>query len=150
MEEEKKGPGFVVRDKRLFDEAGERRPEASEEIKVTPEKPQPEKPQMEKQESKQQAEQQKPPELADQEHFPEVNFVNFILSLSTSAMFHFGDIPDPATGQPEKNLSAAKQTIDILSMLKTKTQGNLDSQEQSLLDGMLYELRMRYVKEMGG
>jgi hypothetical protein len=144
MEEEKKGAGFVVRDKRLFDEAGDRR-EASEEIKETIEKPH-----VEKQESKQQAEQQKPPEPADQEHFPEVSFVNFILSLSTSVMFHFGDIPDPVTGQPEKNLSAAKQTIDILALLKTKTQGNLDSQEQSLLDGVLYELRLRYVKEMGG
>lgn len=78
---------------------------------------------------------------------PEVNFLNFILSLSTTVMFHFGDFPDPTSGEVKKNIPAAKQTIDILSMLKDKTKGNLDNQEKSLLDDLLYELKMRYVKE---
>jgi len=47
----------------------------------------------------------------------------------------------------EKNLQAAKQTIDILGMLKEKTEGNLDNSEKELLDGVLSESRMRYVKE---
>ncbi|MCG6538370.1 MAG: DUF1844 domain-containing protein, partial [Syntrophales bacterium LBB04] len=61
----------------------------------------------------------------------------------------FGDFPDPETKQADKNLTAAKQIIDTLSMLKEKTEGNLDENEQNLIDGALYELRMRYVKEKG-
>ena len=84
----------------------------------------------------------------DQEQdYPAVNFTNFVLSLSTSALFHFGDFPDSEEGAPQKNLSAAKQTIDILDMINEKTKGNLDKNESSLIQGVLYELKMRYVKE---
>jgi hypothetical protein len=76
-----------------------------------------------------------------------VNFVNFVLSLSTTAMYHFGDFPDPISKKAQRNLAAAKQTVDILGMLRSKTEGNLDDNEKSLLDGLLFELRMRYVKE---
>lgn len=79
---------------------------------------------------------------------PEIDFSTFIFSLSTSALFHFGDFPDPSTQKAEKNLLAAKQTIDLLGMLKEKTRGNLDPGEEELLDNFLFELRMRYVKEM--
>jgi hypothetical protein len=82
-----------------------------------------------------------------EEAFPEVSFVNFILSLSTTAMYHFGDFPDPVSQKAQRNLTAAKQTIDILGMLRSKTEGNLDNNEKSLIDGLLFELRMRYVKE---
>jgi hypothetical protein len=43
----------------------------------------------------------------------------------------------------------AKQTIDILSMLEEKTEGNLDGEEKNLLKNMLYDLRLMYVKEIG-
>ncbi|OHE17196.1 MAG: hypothetical protein A2X96_05030 [Syntrophobacterales bacterium GWC2_56_13] len=76
-----------------------------------------------------------------------MNFTSFIFSLSTTAMYHFGDFPDPVTKETRRNLPAAKQTIDILTLLKTKTEGNLDEDEKQLLDGILYELRMRFVKE---
>jgi len=79
--------------------------------------------------------------------YPPINFTNFVLSLSTSALFHFGDFPDPATGSTQKDLSAAKQTIDMLDMINEKTKGNLDEQEKNLIQGVLYELKMRYVKE---
>jgi hypothetical protein len=79
-----------------------------------------------------------------------MNFASFIFSLSTTAMYHFGDFPDPVTNESRRNLPAAKQTIDILSILKAKTAGNLDEREKELLDGMLFELRMRYVKEKTG
>ena len=88
------------------------------------------------------------PGETDSGPLPEVTFANFIFSLSTTAMYHFGDIPDPATKEPRKNLAAAKQTIDLISLLRTKTQGNLDEQEKDLIEGVLYELRMRFVKEV--
>jgi hypothetical protein len=62
-------------------------------------------------------------------------------------MYHFGDFPDPVTNEARRNLAAAKQTIDLLSILKAKTEGNLTADEKQLLEGILYELRLRFVKE---
>ena len=76
---------------------------------------------------------------------PEVNFSTFIFSVSTSALLNLGELADPNTGQTCHNLPLAKQTIDILAMLQTKTEGNLDTEEENLLKNMLYELRMKYV-----
>lgn len=75
----------------------------------------------------------------------EVNFSNFVLSLGTSAVLHFGEFPDPTTGKQEQNLPMAKHTIDILNMLRDKTSGNLESEEEKLLSDLLYQLRMKYV-----
>ncbi|HEX7503853.1 MAG TPA: DUF1844 domain-containing protein, partial [Syntrophales bacterium] len=66
-----------------------------------------------------------------------------------SAMYHFGDIPDPVTKKAERNLEAVKQTIDILAILEEKTKGNLIEDEERLLESLLYELRMRFVRESG-
>ena len=78
---------------------------------------------------------------------PEISFAAFIISLSSSAMFHFGEIPDPVTKQTQRNLALAKQTIDILGLLKEKTAGNLDREENQLLSSLLYDLRMRYIEQ---
>ncbi len=80
---------------------------------------------------------------------PEINFNSLILSLSTSALIQLGEIQDPQTKQPAKNLSLAKQTIDLIGMLKEKTKGNLTPDEERLLDSILYDLRMRFVRAKG-
>jgi len=80
---------------------------------------------------------------------PEVNFSAFVYSLSTSALVHLGEIPEPITEKMDKNLPLAKQTIDILGILQEKTKGNLTQEEENLLNSFLYDLRMRYVKAMG-
>jgi len=80
---------------------------------------------------------------------PEVTFSAFVYSLSTSALVHLGEIPEPITEQMDKNLPLAKQTIDILGILQEKTKGNLAQDEENLLNNFLYDLRMRYVKAMG-
>ena len=77
---------------------------------------------------------------------PEINFINFIFSLSTSALIQLGEIQDPLTQQQAKNLPLAKQTIDLIGMLKEKTKGNLTPDEERLIESALYDLRMRYVK----
>ena len=75
-----------------------------------------------------------------------VSFSGFVISLTTTAAVHFGDYPDPATGQARApNLEGAQQMIDILAMLEQKTRGNLTAQERSLLEQVLYDLRMRFV-----
>ena len=77
-----------------------------------------------------------------------VTFSTFVLSLSTQALVHLGEIADPASGQVSVDLVAAKQMIDILGVLDTKTRGNLDEAEQGLVESMLYDLRMKYVELM--
>ena len=78
---------------------------------------------------------------------PDVNFASFIISLSSSAFVHLGDMPDPGTGETKKNIPLAKQTIDLLGLLREKTRNNLSEEEEKLFDHLLYDLRMRYVKE---
>jgi hypothetical protein len=80
---------------------------------------------------------------------PEISFASFIFSLSSSAFVSLGAIPDPNTGKTEKNLAMAKQTIDILGLLREKTRNNLTQEEENLFDQMLYDLRMSYVREVG-
>ena len=80
---------------------------------------------------------------------PEINLSTFVISLNASALLHLGAIEDPTTGKKDKNLPMAKQTIDILSMLKEKTTGNLSNDEENLLKSILYDLKMIYVKEKG-
>jgi hypothetical protein len=132
MEEKKKDSGFVVKDKRHSGESAEDKPH--EETKAAT-----------AEERKEKSEQT----TDNENNYPLVNFTNFVLSLSTSALFHFGDFAESEGAAPQKNLPAAKQTIDILDMLNEKTKGNLDKNESSLIQGVLYELKMRYVKENG-
>ncbi|WP_084185182.1 DUF1844 domain-containing protein [Desulfonatronum thiodismutans] len=78
---------------------------------------------------------------------PQVCFPTFVLSLSSSALVHLGEVPDPETGKISENIEIAKHTIDILAMLEEKTKGNLDVEESKLLKDMLFELRMHYVRK---
>jgi hypothetical protein len=80
---------------------------------------------------------------------PEITFASFIFSLGSSAFIHLGAIPDPDTGEIRKNLRLAKQTIDLLGLLREKTRHNLTSEEENLFDPLLYDLRMKYIKESG-
>ncbi len=75
----------------------------------------------------------------------EVNFLNYITSLGFQAMIFLGEIPNPVTNEPQKNLAQAKFLIDTLLMLREKTKGNLSKQEEDFLNMSLYEIEMRYV-----
>ena len=88
------------------------------------------------------------PASGDEDRIPKIDFATFLLSLGTSAFYHMGLAPDPASGEraPEKNLLLARQTIDTIEMLEAKTRGNLDAEEAHLLESLLYELRMRFVE----
>jgi hypothetical protein len=82
---------------------------------------------------------------------PGISFAGFVISLATTAAVHFGDIPDPNTGEPmEPDLVAAHQMIDLISLLQEKTKGNLTTDEAKLVDDLLYELRMRFVQAQQG
>lgn len=126
--------GFTVKDRRLFTEDGSPRPEGEQPAaEQTPA------------EEPDQAEAQE----AQARHLPPVDFGAFIFSLSHAAMMHLGHIPDPATGQTQADSELARHTIDTLAMLKEKTKGNLDPDEQRLIDHALTELRLAYVRQHG-
>jgi hypothetical protein len=122
--DESQEKGFSVADKRRFDADGAVRPDAPEGERAD--------------DASTQASQQDPRTL------PEIDFSTFILSLSTSVMVHLGEAPMP-DGTTRKDLQLAKQTIDILALLKDKTRGNLTEEENRLLGDLLYDLRIRYV-----
>jgi hypothetical protein len=135
MSEETKD--FVIKDRRAFgqeetEQEEKEKKEGKAESAETPEQPQAEEPVPEAEEEAAQ--------------LPEINFQTFVFSLNASALVQLGVMDDPATGRKEKNLSVAKQTIDILSMLQEKTEGNLADDEENLLKNILYDLRIRYVK----
>jgi len=88
----------------------------------------------------------KSPDQGDGDKLPAIDFSTFVLSLSHSALVHLGDAPSP-DGQPEeRDLSLAKQTIDLLGILQEKTRNNLTGEEERLLDQALYDLRLRFVE----
>ncbi len=122
--------GFVFKDRRkIFSESEQE----AEQKKSTPQE-----------EPIQQKDEQKEP--PPHPPLPEVNFSTLIVSLSTEILFHLGELPRPVSGEQKKDLPLAKHAIDTLAMLKEKTQGNLTEDEQKLIEGMLYDLRMAYIR----
>lgn len=78
---------------------------------------------------------------------PNIHFIQLLWSLQTGAMIHLGKMASPVSGAIERNLEQARATIDLLEALKLKTDGNLSTEEKSLLERALYELRLNYVDE---
>jgi hypothetical protein len=80
------------------------------------------------------------------EELPSVDFATLVLSFRASALVHLGLVKDPAVGAGSVNLEGARQMIDILTILQQKTEGNLTTQEKRLLDEVLSELQLHFVK----
>ena len=78
----------------------------------------------------------------------ELIFIQYISILANSAMQQMGKIMNPASGKMEKNLEAAKATIDLLSMLKEKTRGNLTTNEEQVISNALANLQLNYADEV--
>jgi len=74
------------------------------------------------------------------------SFVNFLSTLATNAAAALGAVPHPATGQRSLDLESGKYWLDILTMLRDKTKNNLHPQESRLLEGLLGDLKMQYVR----
>jgi len=133
---ESEDKGYTVEDRRYLHKSEEekariREEEAAGKTKTGAAAPEPE----------------EPPKTSQEMPQPEITFTSFLISLSSSAFIHLGDIPDPATGETNKDLPLAKQTIDLLGLLREKTRNNLLEEEEKLFDHLLYDLRMRYLKE---
>ena len=143
---------YKITDRRTFDDAGEVKDKEAlkEEVEKEKEiKSQAKNPIIGDQKSSRGEESKKkePPVQKERTHKKlEIDFPTFVTSLHTSALFHFGIIPNPMTNEKEVDLDLGKQNIDILEMLELKTKGNLDKDEAALIENSLYDLRMRYVE----
>lgn len=120
---------FVVNDRRSLDEKGDIKDSKSD-----------------KKASEEAAQEQTQNKSAQTPPLPEADITSLIFSLSSSALFHFGDIPDPETGKKTVDLSLAKHAIDTISMLQEKTNGNLTEEESKFTESVLADLRWRFVK----
>lgn len=77
---------------------------------------------------------------------PTIDFSTFVLSLASTALIHLGVAPDPDSGEtlkPEPEL--ARETIDLLGMLREKTRGNLTEEEDHFFERLLHDLRMQFI-----
>ncbi len=156
---EQENKTFIVKDRRRFDSSGNEKndlvEEKAPEIKAPEKKPQT-------------TEEIKREELAAQEHSvtmknsaavnseydnsninseaQEMNFSSFVMSLATQALMQLGEIEPPPGINVEIDKTSARQSIDILGMLQQKTKGNLVKEEEHLLEQILHNLRLSYVK----
>ena len=78
-----------------------------------------------------------------------ISFSQFVITLVQSTMVALGEVESPDTGQKQMNLSLAQDTINVLTMLKSKTGGNLSDDEQKLIDGLLLEVRTKFLTASG-
>jgi hypothetical protein len=134
-DEEEQSKGFVVIDRRGVDDEEEEETSAPSGASAAPE-----------------AEASEAP-WRDEAKISEIDFSTLVHSFAISALFHMGAAPpepDAPEAAPEINLPVARQNIDILEILEQKTRGNLSDEERHLLEGVLYEVRMRFVEASKG
>lgn len=75
-----------------------------------------------------------------------LGFGDFIVGLYHSAMMALGKMEHPELGTQEPDPDSARHTIDILRMLEVKTKGNLEEDEERLMQHLLYELKVAFVE----
>lgn len=84
----------------------------------------------------------------NEQQLQELIFVQYISILTNAGMQQLGKIMNPVTGNTEKSLEAAKATIELLSMLKEKTKGNLTANEEKVISNALANLQINYADEV--
>ena len=141
-ESESEDKGFKVTDRRKFTPEGEPRPDA--EAAEGAEKPEAE--------ERRSVEVPRAAEASGRDRFakeagppPDVSLADLVSMLASNALVQMGEMEDPLSGERTENLQGAQLMISLLAMLKTKTKGNLSADEDKMLEGVLYDLRMRFL-----
>src|SRR6266508_5228591 len=81
---------------------------------------------------------------------PGPDLQGLFIMLASSALVNLGEAADPATGERIVDLEQARDAVDLLVMLRTKTEGNRTPQESQLLHEILYDLQVRFVRAAKG
>ena len=84
------------------------------------------------------------PQRGREREMPAASLATLVHTLSTQALVYMGELATRGS-EPVVNLDLAKHNIDMLGVLQEKTQGNLTADEKTMLDSVLYEIRMRFV-----
>jgi hypothetical protein len=158
-EDEEKERGFKVADRRRFSSEGELKADQAERTEEPPVvAPRPADKSAEPQhihggpsagaQAQASAAYEKASAADDRDRGPqEITFASFVVGLSTEALALLGEMPHPATGERIEDLVGAQQIIDIIALLRDKTRGNLSRDEDTLLEAILFDLRMKYVEK---
>jgi len=118
------GEGFRVTDRRRQDSEVEARPVAAE-ARPAPAAP--------------------PPPRPAQPQAPERSLAGLFMMLASSAVVSMGEVADPVTGQRHDDLDQAAEIIDLLVLLREKTEGHRSTEESQVLDELVYDLQVRFV-----
>ena len=78
-----------------------------------------------------------------------VDFTTFLLGLASSALIHMGASAHPDTGLVQRDETLARQSLDLLALLKEKTRGNLTPDEERLFSTLLTDLRLKFLGATG-
>lgn len=129
QDDDKQEPAFKVVDRRRFDDSGvERKEPANHQVSTSiPQQP-------------------ASSDAASHYQRPQMSFSLFVQTLAHQAIMGLGLVPWPDSGLIKKDLAMAKETIDILLMLKEKTLNNLSTEEQSMFEGLIYQLQLAFVE----
>ena len=76
-----------------------------------------------------------------------ISFTTFILGLASTTLIHLGEAPNPETGAASVQLDLARQSLELLDLLRAKTRGNLSEEEERLFTSLLTDLRLRFVEQ---
>jgi hypothetical protein len=147
MEETEGKEEFKISDKRRFTVEGEER-ESEEAAPSTSEDKvaQDAEPAAQEGEAKQKPDPAADSPKTDEAPPPPLDFSGFTLSLANTVLFQLGLIKMSENDEPRRDLAAARQTIDLMSLLEEKTRGNLTDDEKKLLTETLFQLRMAFVE----
>lgn len=135
MEDEGNKDGIRIVDRRRFDSDGKER--SSEQTESSTKTLNPAEPK---------SQQQSPNQSAPQEDEGDISFSSLLMSLATQALMQLGEMNPPEGSHIPVDPEGAKQTIEIIAMLQRKTKGNLSAEEATLLEEMLHNLRVGYVR----
>ncbi|MCI0412406.1 DUF1844 domain-containing protein [bacterium] len=128
MDQENEKNGVRVEDRRFFDKDGN---PIRQDERQSPQQPSAASEQKEKEETR-------TPHV-------KIDFASLVFLYVQTTLMHLGELEDSADHKVPQNLEAAQQMIDTLELLQEKTRGNLTPQEDQYLQGVLFDLRMRYV-----
>ena len=92
---------------------------------------------------------EQPPQPESAETDSAKTLAGLFIMLATSALVALGESPDPLSGRVQKDLAQASEAIDILVLLREKTEGNRTPEESDLLEQIIYDLQLRFVRATG-